>query len=499
MGLLLPHTMARNKHKQGRGASPAPVAQAAPPPRMATPLASIKGALAQGSLYQYPVATRGAATSRAWVSDFGFKPGLWSSIPYRTLWTTWRAILKGPDASATVNACIRYLARCSAAVSWRVERDPGEGVWEPFPAHPLNALVKRPNPNMAMSELVARMIWHLELSGNSLCLKARGSGSQTLQLWPLIPDALYPVPDNNDYLLEYRTAPLPNMMADFPQSFAPEDIMHIQLDPDPLNQYWGQSPIESAVGIIETDRLAREWNKNALTNRTVPDGILASKMPLTEDQYNQFKDAVTAKQGPDSAREMLVLSNEVQYIPVAAMTAVDLDYIQGKKQTQQELCFVFGVPSILLTQGEGSTFENMATAREILWQDTVVPLLQKIADALNHSVASEWGPGIRIVPDYSRVPVMMQTLGRRIPMAQALFGMGVPFRTISDRLDLGIPSFPGDDVGLLPAGLMPADGVTGGDPMGGPAPSTPGTLPDPWGALLGLGSGGADGSQGSGA
>jgi len=450
-----------------------------------SPPMPISQALAQ-SVYQYPIATKPQEQRQAWVSDFGYKPGLWSSVPYRTLWTTWRAIIKGPDSSDVVNTCIQRLAWSVASVPWVIERDTGNGVWERFPQHPLNALCKRPNPRMTMRAFMARTVWHLNLSGNSLAYKNRGIGTQTQELWPLIPDALYPVPDADDYLTEYRTAPLPQGMSQFPQSFAPEDILHMQLDPDPLNQFWGLSPLERAQGLIETDRKARDWNRHALSHRTVPDGILASKMPLTEDQYNNFKSAVEAHQGPEGAREMIVLSAEVQYIPVAAMSAVDLDYIAGRKMTQEQLCAVFRVPPILLSPGENATFENMSTAREMLWEDTVLPILGMIQDELNTSVAAEWGDGIRFAPDYAKVPAMRTILAKSVPIAQGLTAMGVPFTHVNDRLSLGIQPFAGDDVGMVggasAGGPQPMSSFVS-DPMGGVPPKAP-ALPAPIQALV---------------
>ena len=312
------------------------------------------------------------------------------------------------------------------------------------------------------------------------------TGVQTCALPILIPDALYPVPDADDYLTEYRTAPLPQGMSQFPQSFAPEDILHMQLDPDPLNQFWGLSPLERAQGLIETDRKARDWNRHALSHRTVPDGILASKMPLTEDQYNNFKSAVEAHQGPEGAREMIVLSAEVQYIPVAAMSAVDLDYIAGRKMTQEQLCAVFRVPPILLSPGENATFENMSTAREMLWEDTVLPILGMIQDELNTSVAAEWGDGIRFAPDYAKVPAMRTILAKSVPIAQGLTAMGVPFTHVNDRLSLGIQPFAGDDVGMVggasAGGPQPMSSFVS-DPMGGVPPKAP-ALPAPIQALV---------------
>src|SRR5699024_11895898 len=91
--------------------------------------------------------------------------------------------------------------------------------------------------------------------------------------------------------------------------------------------------------------------------------------------------------------------------------------------------------------------------------DTVLPLLSDIQSSLNKSLAREYGSAneIRICYDTSGVPALQESQREQTEIARALWGMGVPFNEINQRLELGFDEIEGGEIGYLPSGLLPTN------------------------------------------
>lgn len=214
-----------------------------------------------------------------------------------------------------------------------------------------------------------------------------------------------------------------------------------------------------------------KWNRNAMEHRTLPDGILSFKRDLSPDIYKLIREEVDKRGGSEHARRFLIIGSEASFAPGPQTSAVDLDFIEGRRLTRDEICGIFGVPSVLIATSEGTAFANQKEARKLFWQETVIPLLIQMQEAINRSIAAEWGEDVRIRFDASKVPAMRDVLADSVPLIDALARQGVPFKTINAVLQLNIPSFPGDETGYLAAGLVPTAAM-GYDPQGGAPPAT---------------------------
>ena len=122
---------------------------------------------------------------------------------------------------------------------------------------------------------------------------------------------------------------------------------------------------------------------------------------------------------------------------------------------------------------ENSTYNNIETARKIFWQDCIVPLLEDIKNCFNLSLTPEFGQGIELSFDVSNVEALQTSNTEKMTTAQTLFGMGVPFNQINQRLELGFDPIEGGDVGYLAANLMPSNILEQGPPEPEPQKDPP--------------------------
>lgn len=372
-------------------------------------------------------------------------------------WNTENAVNSGFKSSSYVYACVFRLMKSAASVPWLVETLSGKD-WEEDENHPLKLLIDNPNPYFSWQDMIERMTAHLYLGGNGIWQKIRvGSQKMVAELWPLPPDAITPVPNVENFIgrYEYRYQSVI-------KNFEPNEILHIMFT-DPGNVFWGMSPLQAGAKIVDTDNEAVNWNKIALQNRAVSDGLFSFKMPMTKDQYDQAKTIIKDQhQGSANARMPWVLGNDATWQQMS-LSPVEMDFLQSRKMTREDICSIFQVPPPLVGIYENATLANIETARKIFWLDTVIPYLDDLKSGFDMGLAKEFGPNVRMNYDLKNVQALRENFGQQVNTAQLLFNMGVPFNEINKRLELGFEELDWGDMGYLNAGLVPAGGLDIGD------------------------------------
>jgi len=382
-----------------------------------------------------------------------------SGKPIWTDWSTDKAVREGYKASTWVYACIHRIMKAVASVPWVVSRRTKAGEWEVVPGHPLEELLKKPNPYMSGQDLIERMTAHLYLGGNALWTKIRVRGA-VVELWPIGPDGIKPVPSQKNFIERYEYE-----RDGVKHSIKPEDIVHVMFI-DPANPYWGMSPLQAGARTVDTDVEAVTWNKVALQNRAITDGVFSFKEPLTREQWEEARKQVREQhQGADNARTPWVLGGDATWHQMS-LSPAEMDFIESRKMTREEICAIFQVPPPMVGIYDHATLANIETARKIFWLDTVIPFLEDLQSAFNLALTPEFGDDLMLEFDVSNVEAIQENYHDKIETAKTLWAMGVPFNQINQQLELGFNDIPGGDQGYLPMSLLPA-GMTIPEPEGG--------------------------------
>jgi HK97 family phage portal protein len=366
-----------------------------------------------------------------------------------TSWLNWGStgfVEKGYKQSAWIYSAVNLRAYAVASVPWVVEVKRGRE-WDAVEDHPLHDLIQAPNMRLDGFTLFKMSVQHLDLTGNAYWLKVRNlSGSQVIQLVPILPGKIAPV-IVADQLIRYQGADGRN--------YPIEDIVHLMYTtPDSL--YVGMSPLQAAARAAEIDREAENWQKKSFENRAIPDGVMIIEDIQTQQQYETARAAMKEQyQGSENSRTPLLIGGKANW-QTMSQTAAEMDFINSRKFTREEILSVYGVPQPMVGVYENATLANIETARKIFWRDTVIPMLDEIQSELNLQLASEF-PGVRLRHDVSDIEAMQDSYTDTVKTAKDLWSMGVPFNELSRELELGFEDIEGGDVGYIPSGLIPAD------------------------------------------
>lgn len=322
-----------------------------------------------------------------------------------------------------------------------------------LPNHPLQLLFNSPNEFTSQQDMVERLTYHLLLSGNGILSKNRGgldAPATTLELWNVNPDHIAPVASDVDFISHYLY-----QLGSDKRVCANQDIVHVQLT-DPEQPFWGLSPLHPSARVVDAETAAVDWNRVALNNRAVADGALVYDYDLSREQWLEARYQLREQHmGSDNARIPFVFGNSAKWQQLA-LTPVEMDFIESRRMTREEIVSTFGVPPILVGILDRATYSNYETARKAFWRDTIVPLSRNVADALTLAFNPDYPQDIRVTFDFSDNEVLSQLDPDNIDIAEKLWGMGVPFDLINERLRLGFDEFPGSNQSYIPTSVQNA-------------------------------------------
>ena len=176
-----------------------------------------------------------------------------------------------------------------------------------------------------------------------------------------------------------------------------ETVLHLKLF-NPLDDYYGMSPLEAASRSIDTHNSASAWNKAMLDNAARPSGALvfaASEEHLTTEQFERREKRAgrTIIQGAANAGRPMVLEGGLDWKEMG-FSPKDMEFIEAKNASAREVALAFGVPPMLLGIPGDNTFANYAEANRTFWRQSVVPLLGRVTEALTNFLGPQFGEGI---------------------------------------------------------------------------------------------------------
>jgi HK97 family phage portal protein len=294
--------------------------------------------------------------------------------------------------------CVRMIAEAAGSVPLLIyDRETELG------AHPLKDLLTRPNPSQSGRELMENIVSFLLVAGNSYIESSTLEG-RPRELVALRPDRMKVIagargwPEAYEYSVGGQSARL-----------AAESVLHIRLF-NPLDDYYGLSPLEAAARAIDTHNTASGWNKAMLDNAARPSGALLLKqeeIELTNDQFATLKQQLhDSYQGAAHAGTPMLLRGGLDWKEMG-LSPKDMDFIEAKNASAREVALAFGVPPMLLGIPGDNTFANYAEANRVFWRQSVVPMLGRVTEALGSWLGVQFGNGsLRIVADLDQVEAL---------------------------------------------------------------------------------------------
>lgn len=297
---------------------------------------------------------------------------------------------KTMSANGTLFAIVGGIAVDVAAVQWKLWRPAKSGKKEDrteVTSHAALDVWDQPNPFMSRQEYVEVVEQHLGLCGEGWNLFSRTRlVPWPVELWPIYPHRMYPVPDPEKFLAGYVY-----MSPDGEK--VPLDVKDCALmrQPAPLDVMRGLGAVQAIGTDLDTARAAGEWNRNFFVNSAEPGGIIEAEERLGDDEFDEFRTRwAESHRGVSNAHRVAILENGMKWVD-RKYTMRDMQFVELRGVSREAIREAYRYPVAML--GESKNVNRaVATAQRVIYAETIlVPRLDRWKGFLNRKLLPAFG------------------------------------------------------------------------------------------------------------
>ncbi len=343
--------------------------------------------------------------------------------------------------------CVSLISQSAAAVPFVLYHGSGSTRVR-LDDHPLLRLLHQPNPMQGGASFFESVYSFYLIAGNSYIETVGPWQGMPRELWALRPDRMRIVPGVSGVPEAYRYS-VGGKSVDYRVDpvTGRSQVLHMKSF-HPLDDWYGMSPLEAAAVSIDQHNDAAKWNASLLQSSGRPSGALVyrpqhadASATLTPEQRGALKSELeNFFSGEENAGRPLVLEGGLDWKEMS-LSPKDMDWLAGKDVSAREIALAFHVPAQLVGINGSLTFSNFEQARLALFDDAVLPLLDRTKDELNSWLVPLFGDDLTLDYDLDKIEALSL---RRQQVWDRL--KAVDFLTVNEkRRELGYGPVPDGD------------------------------------------------------
>jgi HK97 family phage portal protein len=312
-------------------------------------------------------------------------------------------------------------------------------------------LFMRPNPLMSIGDFLQAVTGYYALYGECFIIKTPSQGQMTgassvpAELWTFNPKQFQEI-RSDGRIVGWRYGQ---------QTYELGEIIHIK-DFNPSDIFRGYAPTKPLEKILDIDYQSLVYNKAFFDNNALPHSFFVAKDGMGEDERERFQAWINKKfRGPSKAFKTALIEGDVD-IKTVTQSHKDMDFIEQKKFSREEILGVWRVPKALFNITDDVNYATFMGQMKIFWTYGIMPVLLKIEDGFNSHLLEPENDGLFFGFDYSNVVAYQEDFKDKVETAKELWAMGFTGNEINERLGLGFDSKPWRDKWWIPFNQVPA-------------------------------------------
>jgi HK97 family phage portal protein len=298
--------------------------------------------------------------------------------------------MRAMTATSTLFAIVDRTANATALVDWKLYRKAKSGRDEDrveVTSHAALDLWNRPNSFMPRQEFVEAQQQHFDLTGEAWWVIARHPGVNIpLEMWPVRPDRITPVPDPQAFLKGYvYTSP------DGEQVPLELDQVIQLRRPNPLDPYRGLSPVLSILPDLDTSRYAAEWARAFFLNSAQPGGILEVPVHLSDQEFDEMRERWNEQhRGVNNAHRVAIVEHGAKWAD-RTISQRDMQFVELRGATRDAIREAYGISKSAIGDFEDINRASALAAKAWFAEQQTIPRLERIKAALNNELLPMFG------------------------------------------------------------------------------------------------------------
>ncbi len=362
------------------------------------------------------------------------------------------------------------IAEAFAAIEWKITKRAKNGDKETITEHPALALLDSPTEAMHGMQLGYLHASYLNLVGESFIVPL-GENSTLKGL----PAALHILPAHAvEYKINKETGDEAIKLGKdlYLENTLEKRTFYRDYRPDPERPYEGKSIVAAAASAIDTDEKAKRYNRQFFANAARPSMMVESEKTMSDLAYKRWKQQLTELYtGEFNAYKPMLLEGSAKAKPFA-LTQKDMDFLQGRKFSMDEILAMFGVSPVMLGMIAAANRANMDAAEYNFAKWVILPRARAFVKFFNKYVLDAIDPSLELnfenfVPDDVTADTQRRTAAVNT------------WQTVNEiRKEMGLPDVDGGDdlyikSGQTKLGEEPAPVPDALKPFAGQDPNNP--------------------------
>jgi hypothetical protein len=197
------------------------------------------------------------------------------------------------------------------------------------------------------------------------------------------------------------------------QDIKAQELVSFTTD-NPSDPIWGTSKVSVLKNPINLRAYSQRSNMDFFKNSMRPDWLLHGAFRNTEENVERIRRAIRRHLSGESNRMPLILGENMT-ATLLTTNHNDAEWIAQQRLAQEEISSVCGVPVIYLNNLERATYDNIQTAKLILWHDTMIPEGDIMAEQLTQNYLWRfWPETIKTGHEYAFDYAAIEGLGEDI-------------------------------------------------------------------------------------
>ncbi len=247
-------------------------------------------------------------------------------------------------------------------------------------------LLSRPNKAQDGYEFRHALVTSLFLGGEAPVEKVRNiSGTRTVQMLLMRPDHFGPIVNETHGLVGYQYDVGGRVFG-----YEPDEIMFYKLT-NPTNEWRGLSPITAARLSIETDLAAARYNRNFLSNGSIPGGALVTDQDLLQRERKEIRgEWEQVHRDITRAGRVAVLDKGLRF-DGSSLSQRDAQWLESRQHDQEAILAVYRLPAALLGIERTTNRSTVAEMTRAWYRGPVRSVLRRIETKLNNELCPEFG------------------------------------------------------------------------------------------------------------
>lgn len=313
------------------------------------------------------------------------------TVAYRGEWDADRAVGEALDRVTWVFRCVDAIASNAARQEIVIRSgNPWDGEIVDGDSQLYRVFNSKANNGESAIAFRYRLSAQLLLSRKGVFVQVvRSNRGEVLALFLLPPESVEPIKDSDDLVSGWilRTTKTNGGRQQTTEEKLDADEVVWLRRPHPFDPYGALTPLKAAGLAIETDWLAKMYNRNFLLNDGRPGGMVVVKGDMMEEDKEELRARFSG--GVARAGRISVITSEqgADFVDTA-VNPRDAQYQESRELTKEEILLAFGVPESVMANASGRTFDNAEVERLVFWQETMLPhidLLTRPMDDLDQN------------------------------------------------------------------------------------------------------------------